>query len=159
MWFLRRKTPPVIRPLRPDRAEDCARLHAGAFAYPWSREEFAATLASPSTIGAAALDPRRGALRGFVVSRLAGDEAEILTVAVEPAARGLGVGRALIREHLRQVANAGARAIFLEVDEHNAPALALYRRHGFARVGERKGYYRRPDGAAAKAIVMRRSLA
>jgi ribosomal-protein-alanine N-acetyltransferase len=159
MWFLRRRAPPVIRPLRPDKAEDCARLHAGAFAHPWSREEFAVLLASPSTIGAAALDPRRGTLRGFVVSRLAADEAEILTVAVETAARGSGVGRALVGEHLKQAANAGAKAVFLEVDEQNAPALALYRRHGFARVGERAGYYRRPDGAAAKAIVMRRDLA
>jgi ribosomal-protein-alanine N-acetyltransferase len=159
MWFFPRRTPPVIRPLRPNKAEDCARLHATAFAYPWSREEFAVMLASPSTIGAAALDPRRGTLRGFVVSRLAADEAEILTVAVEPAARGAGVGRALISDHLRQAANAGARTIFLEVDEHNAPALALYRRHGFAQVGERAGYYRRPDGEPAKAIVMRRNLA
>jgi ribosomal-protein-alanine N-acetyltransferase len=159
MWFLRRKAPPVIRPLRPEKAEDCARLHASAFAYPWSGEEFAVMLASPSTIGVAALDPSRATLRGFVVSRLGADEAEILTVAVEPAMRGAGVGRALVGEHLRQAANAGARAIFLEVDEHNAPALALYRRHGFVKVGERAGYYRRPDGEAAKAIVMRKDLA
>ena len=159
MWFLARQAPPAIRPFRPDKAEDCARLHAGASPIPGRARN------SPSCWRALRRSARRRSipgsarLRGFVVSRLAADEAEILTVAVETAARGSGVGRALIGEHLKQAANAGAKAIFLEVDEHNAPALALYRRHGFARVGERAGYYRRPDGASAKAIVMRKDLA
>ena len=65
-------------------------------------------------------------MRGFVLSRLAADEAEILTIAVEPALRGRGVGRALLSENLRQAANAGAKSMFLEVDQDNAPALALY---------------------------------
>ena len=59
---------------------------------------------------------------------------------------------------LRQAANAGAQAMFLEVDEHNAPALALYRRLGFVKVGQRSGYYRRGDGSRATAVVMRKAL-
>ena len=98
-------------------------------------------------------------MRGFVLSRLAADEAEILTIAVESASRGKGVGRALLAENLRQAANAGARAMFLEVDRGNAPALALYKRLGFVAVGERAGYYRRKDGVRATAIVMRKALA
>ena len=50
-------------------------------------------------------------------------------------------------EPLRQAANAGARAMFLEVDRDNAAALALYVRFGFVKVGERPGYYRRWDGS------------
>ena len=150
---------PVIRPLRPDKVADCARLHAAEFAHPWSAEEIAALIARSNTLAAAALSPASGELRGFVVSRLAADEAEILTIAVEPALRGRGVGRALLSESLRQAANAGAKSMFLEVDENNAPALALYARFDFVKVGERVGYYRRKGGLRATAVVMRKSLA
>ena len=92
LFGLGRSSPPVIRPLRADKAEDCARLHAAGFAHPWSAEEIAALIASASTLAAAALDPASGRLRGFVLARLAADEAEILTIAVDPAARGKGVG-------------------------------------------------------------------
>jgi [ribosomal protein S18]-alanine N-acetyltransferase len=158
IFGLRRSSPPVIRPLRPDKAEACARLHADGFAHPWSTQEVADLIASSSTLAAAALDPANGRLRGFVLSRLAADEAEILTIAVEAASRGKGVGRALMGEALRQASNAGARAMFLEVGKDNAPALALYERLGFVKVGERAGYYRRNDGARTAAVIMRKAL-
>jgi len=147
----------VIRPLRVEWSADCARLHAAAFAHPWSAEEIAALLVASSTLSAAALDPVSGRLRGFVIARFAADEAEILTLAVESQARRKGVGRALLGESLRQAANAGARRMFLEVGADNAPAIALYCRSGFVKVGERPGYYRRAD-APATALVMRKNL-
>ena len=118
----------------------------------------AALITSSSTVGAAALDPVSGRLRGFVLSRLAADEAEVLTIAVDSAHQGRGVGRALLSENLRQVANEGAKAMFLEVANDNAPALALYERFGFVKLGERAGYYRHADGTRATAVVMRKSL-
>jgi ribosomal-protein-alanine N-acetyltransferase len=159
MAFLwRRASASIIRPLRADRAEDCARIHAGGFAHPWPEAEIVALLSSGATIGSAALDPTKDRLRGFAMSRLAADEAEVLTIAVDPACRGRGVGRDLMREHLARATLAGARVMFLEVDAANAAALALYARFRFAKVGQRVGYYRRPDGKPATALVMRRDL-
>ena len=158
IFGLSRPPPPVIRLLRPDRAAECARLHAEGFAHPWSAHEIAALIASSSTVGAAALDSVNRRLRGFILSRLAADEAEILTIAVAEAFQGRGVGRALLSENLRQAANLGARAMFLEVASDNAPALALYHRFGFVKVGKRAGYYRRADGTRAAAVVMRKAL-
>ena len=89
---------------------------------------------------------------------MAADEAEILTIAVDPTERKRGVGRELLNEHLQQAAFAGARQLFLEVDEDNAAALALYRRFGFQQVGQRAGYYRRQDGRPATALILRRDL-
>ena len=139
-----RSSPPVIRPLRSDKAEACARLHAAGFAHPWSAER-----SRPAHRATPRFSPRRRSTRRTATCaasrspRLAADEAEILTIAVEAGWRGRGVGRALMAEMLRRAANAGARAMFLEVDEDNAAALALYRRLGFVKVGERPGYYRR----------------
>ncbi len=59
---------------------------------------------------------------------------------------------------LRQASNAGAKAMFLEVGKDNAPALALYERLGFGKVGERAGYYRRKDGTRAAAVIMRKAI-
>lgn len=159
IFGLGRFSRPVIRPLRLEKAEDCARLHAAGFAHPWSAGDVAALIANSSTLAAAALDPANGRLRGFALSRLAADEAEILTIAVEAPSRGRGVGRALLTESLRQAANAGAKTMFLEVDRGNAPALALYKRLGFVAVSERAGYYRSKDSAPQTAIVMRKALA
>jgi len=154
----RRISPSVIRSLRADRSEECAAVHAAAFAHPWSVGEFAALLTSASAIGSAALDPLTNRLRGFALSRLAADEAEILTIAVDPGWRHRGVGRDLMREHVQRAALTGAKAMFLEVDADNVAAIKLYNRFGFVKVGERSGYYRRPDGKPATALVMRRNL-
>ncbi len=134
-------------------------MHAAAFTHSWPEDQFVALLSDSSAIGSAALDPSTNRLRGFALSRLAADEAEVLTVAVDPAWRNRGVGRDLMNEHLQRATLAGAKALFLEVDGGNAAAIALYARFHFVKVGERRGYYRRPDGKPATALVMRRQLA
>ncbi|TCZ55290.1 GNAT family N-acetyltransferase [Roseicella aquatilis] len=91
---------------------------------------------------------------GFVLARAAGGEAEILTLAVLPAARRQGLGAALMAAALAGAAARGAEAMFLEVAAGNAAALPLYRGLGFAEVGRRRRYY--PDGADA--LVLRRDL-
>jgi ribosomal-protein-alanine N-acetyltransferase len=153
-----RPSPSTLRPLRAEAAADCARIHAAAFAYPWSVGELETLIADPAAVGTAALDPASAKLRGFALSRVALDEAEVLTVAVDLSLRRAGVGRDLLRAHLAAVAAAGAAAIFLEVDESNTAALALYAREKFAKVGERRGYYKKPDGNPASAWIMRRDL-
>jgi ribosomal-protein-alanine N-acetyltransferase len=155
----RRPRPSTIRPLRVEAAEACAAIHRTGFAHPWSTREFAELLANPTTLASAALDPATGRLRGFALSRLAADEAEVLTIAVDPALRGRGVGADLLREHLARATLSLARAIFLEVDPDNVAAIALYRRFGFRDVGRREGYYRLKDGQSASALVMRKDLA
>src|SRR5271165_1225946 len=107
-FFSWRTSPSIIRPLKADRSEECAAIHASAFAHPWEAGEFTALLTSSATIGSAALDPATNRLRGFALSRLAGDEAEILTIAVDPSDRRRGVGRDLLREHLQRATLAGA---------------------------------------------------
>ena len=100
-----------------------------------------------------------GRLVGFIMSRLAAGEAEILSVAVAASYRGKGLARRLLNLHLRRLAGLGTRVMFLEVDEGNAAARQLYRRAGFREVGRREGYYAAADGKRATALVLRRDLA
>ncbi len=84
---------------------------------------------------------------GFVLARVASDEAEILTLAVAPGRRGKGLGRALLSAAIAEAQQRGANTMFLEVGNDNPAALALYAALGFANVGSRKGYYRGRDAA------------
>jgi ribosomal-protein-alanine N-acetyltransferase len=87
---------------------------------------------------------------GFVLARVAGGEAEILTLAVAPAARGGGLGRSLLQAAINKARALQARTMFLEVGTDNPAALALYAGLGFARVGMRKGYYNGRDAAVLR---------
>jgi ribosomal-protein-alanine N-acetyltransferase len=125
-------------------------LHAACFAEAWDDAALRTMLEMP---GAFAFHHRCG----FVLARAAGGEAEILTLAVAPEARGQGLGRALLSAAIRQAQSAGADAMFLEVGSDNPAALALYAGLGFAKVGSRKAYYRARN-SSVDALVLRLSL-
>jgi [ribosomal protein S18]-alanine N-acetyltransferase len=154
--FLRKQTSYAIRPLGPEAAVDCARLHATAFAHPWSAAEFEALLAAANAVADGAL--RRTGLVGFALSRRAAGEAELLSIAVSKAERGKGIGAAILNAHLARLGAVGVSEVFLEVEPGNAAALALYHRFGFERAGERKGYYRQGRSNAAPAMTLRCEL-
>jgi [ribosomal protein S18]-alanine N-acetyltransferase len=137
-----------------------AEIHAQAFSQAWSGDEFAALLGQDGVFGFAArrvAAPDTSPL-GIVLARLAVDEAEILTVAVSPAARGKGVGRLLMDAVLERLHAERANALFLEVEETNVPALALYRRLRFEEVGRRPAYYAGTDGKRTSALILKRAL-
>ena len=146
-----------VEPAEAGDAEELARIHAMGFFRGWSREELAEFLDEPESTVLVACDARRR-IAGFILVRLIGDEAELLSIAVDPKWRGKRVGRALLRAALDDLLFTAARRMFLEVDERNTAALRLYRSHGFVEVGKRKGYYPRPDGSAATALVMAADL-
>jgi [ribosomal protein S18]-alanine N-acetyltransferase len=123
-----------------------ASLHASAFALPWTEAAICELLAGPGVFVFFTRD-------GFVMGRAAGGEAEILTLAVKPEARGKGLGRALIVAMAVHAHKLGAGSIFLEVGDDNPAALALYAGLGFARVGQRKGYYAGADASVLKAAL------
>ena len=137
-------------------AGSIAALHASSFHRGWSEEEIEALLADRHVF--AHRVTYGGKLAGFIMSRLVEDEAEILSVAVARANQGKGLARGLLDLHLRRAAGLGARTVFLEVDEHNAPAFRLYNNAGFIEVARRPNYYPNAAGPAATALVLRRDL-
>ena len=133
--------------------EAMAATHARAFAghgRAWSAEEFRQLLQSGHVFVL-------GDARAFVLGRVVLDEAEILTLATDPAHRRAGLARACLTAFEAQAAARGAVSAFLEVAEDNAPARALYHAAGYAELGRRKGYYTSRSGAAVDALVLSRT--
>lgn len=132
---------------------DVPAIHAietASFGDPWSERSFRSMLAVERV--RATVVERDGAVVGYCIAWLLGDEAELANLAVAPGARRSGVGAALLDELLAAL-DADGVTVYLEVRDSNASAQALYRSRGFAASGRRKGYYARPT---EDAIIMRR---
>jgi ribosomal-protein-alanine N-acetyltransferase len=130
--------------------EALAALHASCFdaaPRPWHADEFASLIAEPST-----LLVTEG--NGFALGRVAGPEAELLTLAVAPEHRRQGIARRLVGRLEVAAAGRGAEEVFLEVAATNAAALCLYRGLGYGQAGRRVAYY----GSGIDGLVLRKSL-
>jgi tRNA threonylcarbamoyladenosine biosynthesis protein TsaB len=130
-------------------------LHGEAFEDGWSSDAFADLLRTPGTEAFIALDGAEPL--GFLLTRSAADEAEVLSIGTRPFVQRRGVARLLLAHQLKMLAAKGQRKMFLEVAASNVPAQKLYASFGFRAAGLRKGYYRRHDGAE-DAIVLRCEL-
>ena len=151
------RNPPVLSDATPRDATAIAKLHAASFHRGWSEDELERLLVERNVLTHRATV--NGRLVGFIMSRIAAGEAEILSVAVAAAYRGKGLARRMLNLHMGRLSGIGTRVIFLEVDESNAAARQLYRRAGFGEAGRREGYYAAADGKRATALVLRRDLA
>ncbi len=132
------------------------RLHALCFDDAWSLQAMSDVLNSPGAFAAIATVDEGPV--GFVLARIVGDEAEVLTLCVIPDWRRRGVAAQLLAEAMRRARAAGAARIFLEVAETNEAARALYAGRGFAAVGRRPDYYRLPNRVPVAALTLRRDL-
>ncbi|MBX9710263.1 MAG: ribosomal protein S18-alanine N-acetyltransferase [Xanthobacteraceae bacterium] len=147
---------PVVEPATLRDAPVLSRLHRASFYRGWSAGEFQQLLSDRSAL-AHRLRLGRDVV-GFIISRIAADEAEILSVAIDSEYRGLGLSRDLLRTHLGYLAGYGLKTVFLEVEENNRPARALYEKAGFRTVGQRERYYKDASGEQLNALVMQRGL-
>ena len=114
---------------------------------PWTKEQIAALPENKQCRSRLCRDAS-GGLLGWSCFLLVVDEAELLKIAVVPAWRHHGFGRALVRDVVAGAARLGARRLFLEVRAGNLAARALYRKTGFTEIGRRKGYYDNPPDDA-----------
>ena len=133
-----------------------AQIHGASFHRGWGESEFENMLSERNTLVHRLRMGRK--VIGFSVSRIAADEAEILSIAVAQGHRGRGLSNNLLLTHLGHLAGRGVRTVFLEVEENNQPARRLYKRAGFAVAGRRERYYRQASGEPLNALLMRRDL-
>jgi [ribosomal protein S18]-alanine N-acetyltransferase len=127
----------------------------------WSAETWWGELAQVGSLGAArwyvvacrpdASDGANESIAGYAGASVNGSEAEVMTIAVAPAAQGAGLGARLLKGLLQNACERGATQMLLEVRADNDAAQRLYARHGFEQIARRRGYYGDTDG-----LVMRR---
>lgn len=143
----------TTRALTPSDSKAAARIHGGSFEPGWDADTLRTHIANDLTLGL--FDG--GALRGFAVLRRAADQADIVTIAVDPALRGAGLGRRLLNDAEVAARAAGVTLIFLEVAVDNVAATALYKQAGYVPIGTRPAYYKRAQGRVA-AVTFRKDL-
>jgi [ribosomal protein S18]-alanine N-acetyltransferase len=138
-----RTSGPVIE-LRAACAADAsamAAIHAACFTKGWDAAEIGQFVGVPGCLSLLASTSPAQTPQGFLIVRSAGEEAELLTLAVDPACRRLGLARALLGAAASALRAAGTKQLFLEVDEGNSAARGLYQSLGAVVVGRRPRYY------------------
>ena len=128
-------------------------LEERCFSLPWTREQLKSQLPDAMHVFLLAVEGER--LLGYVGMMFVLDEGYISNVAVLPEARRQGIGDALIQTLRARADVLGLSFVTLEVRESNAPAIALYQKHGFQAVGRRKKYYDLPTEDAILMTVTR----
>jgi ribosomal-protein-alanine N-acetyltransferase len=125
-------------------------LERAGFAEPeqWSERSWAGELLGE---GRTVLLARAEQLLGVVAFRTTGEHADLHRLVVAPAHRREGLGSALVRAGLDAVRHLGARAVLLEVDYDNEPAIALYQHLGFEQLTARRDYY----GPGQDALILK----
>jgi len=149
-----RRAAPLPRPRRATLADlpALAALERECFDDAWSADAVEDELRHPDAVVLVVDDA--GAPVAYACWRKVLDEAELLRLAVQPAARRRGLAGVLLAGGDTLLAAAGCSACFLEVREDNAGAIAFYEATGFHRLGRRRGYY----GGLCDALIYARSL-
>lgn len=119
----------------------------------WNSQQVLAQLLQPTATSVVTMPTGQGS-DGFVMGRQTLDEMELLLFAVMPEQRNSGVGSALLSHFLEMCRCKQVNFVFLEMRMNN-PALSLYEKFGFHKVGQRKNYYLGNDGQRYDACTMR----
>lgn len=132
-----------IVPMEERHLDGTAALEARCFSQPWTRAGFAEELQNPNAIFLIAEE--NGSLLGYAGMQFAAGEFYVCNIAVDPASRRRGVGRALLAALIHAAADRAGSFISLEVRPSNHAALCLYRGLGFVEAGRRRNFYSRPQ--------------
>ena len=130
-----------------------AELEKICFQDPWSEKSVATELEHDYSLWLVALEGET--VVGYIGSQTSYGETDMMNVAVHPDHRRKGIGEKLIVALMNELKARECVSLALEVRASNAPAIALYEKLGFGRIGLRKNYYRNPK---EDALILRKEL-
>lgn len=145
----------IVRPATLEDADALSRLHVQSFDDGWTPADITTWISRAEGIALVAEEGREQL--AFALALAAGDEAELLTIATDPARRGQGFGHMIFRALDTEAARRGLNRWILEVARNNLPAIALYKSEGFVEIAVRKAYYKQREGWV-DALVMSRPV-
>jgi ribosomal-protein-alanine N-acetyltransferase len=140
----------LIRPLDESDLDAVMEIEAESFVQPWSRSLFTEEITQATRRYLIALEGET--VCGYGGMMLVGEDAHLVTLAVAPGHRKLGVASRLMVDLVESARDHGVRHLTLEVRESNEAALELYRKFGFEPAGLRKAYYTTEDALVMWAI-------
>ena len=140
-----------FEPLAEARLDEVVAIEASAYEHPWTRGNFSDSLRSGYQ---AQVLVGGDTILGYFVAMKGVDEVHLLNITVAPEHQSQGWGRVILDAIALWARRQGAQWLWLEVRESNGRAQRIYERHGYRRVGERKGYYPAANGQREDAIVM-----
>ena len=117
---------------------------------PWSEQVITSALSEENYTF---LIAEEGDVLGYIGVQWCLDEGNICNVVVDESARRRGIGKSLVDTLTQRAKERNVTVLFLEVNEHNSGAIALYEKCGFTRISVRKNYYGKDS-----AIIMRKTL-
>jgi [ribosomal protein S18]-alanine N-acetyltransferase len=144
-----------FEPMAESWLDEIVAVERRAYDHPWTRGNFADSLRSSYQAQVLTADAQ---LLGYFVAMQGVDEVHLLNLTVVPEHQGLGWGRMMLDALAIWARGRGAQWLWLEVRAGNERAQRIYERHGYRRVGERKGYYPAGHGQREDAVVMSMKL-
>jgi len=133
-----------IRAAEESDLNEISRIEKENFSEPWTFDSFKSCLNSETARFFSLIDGEER-ICGYFLFYFSSEEAELMTIAVDKALRGRGLGHRLIRAMKKEASDLGLKQIILEVRESNESAKALYRSEDFQIIGVRKRFYRFPE--------------
>ncbi|WP_238945314.1 ribosomal protein S18-alanine N-acetyltransferase [Allofranklinella schreckenbergeri] len=146
------------RAMTPDDLDQVMTLEQASHSHPWSRGNFADSLATGCYMPTLWQQGPQCRLLGYLVAMPGVEEAHLLTLTVAAACRGQGLGQLLMQAMHTWAQQQGATQVWLEVRESNLAAQALYARLGYEPIAVRKNYYPLEGNAREHALIMRKRL-
>ena len=149
----------VCRLIKKADSQALADIHAQAFDAPWDAKTIDGWISHPFGVAGvvfAQLDEAN--IVGFALCLKAGDDLELLTIAISPEHRRLGLARRLLETIEGEATDLDVSRWILEVAKDNQAALHLYEGMNFKVIATRSNYYNRSTGAV-DALVMSRPIA
>lgn len=143
-----------LLPALSDQSPLIADLHTKLFHRGWGEEECASLIAQDTVFGFVARPIDSQEPLGFVLSRVAADEAEILSIGTDQRAQNQGLGWRMMQAAIGEASKRGAKKLILEVEENNSAAVTLYKKIGFQTVGIRQAYYDNSENEKSNALVL-----